>query len=118
MVDCKFEESAEIMYVEFNGCEDWGGMNYDICVWVDENCFTEEEISKLIEASGYDLSDDFIWSVYFEYDNIDRNGMFLETYYIDKDDEIVENGGVVADYLKKFYLLDACCAINNVLKYE
>lgn len=43
-------------------------------------------ITENIENEMYDINSDFEWYHYESYDNMDFNGHFFETIYIDKDD--------------------------------
>lgn len=71
---------------------DYGGDNYLYKIYVDEkkhNDFLKMLSNNYIEDEIWTINreqlTEFEWSYYSSYDNMDYNGFFFETMYIDKD---------------------------------
>ena len=91
-------KNMKLMRIEKIG-DDWGGDNLLFTIFLDKELLNLEYIDDKLYVINKEQSLDFKWDYYTSYDNMDYNGIFLQTVYIDKENlyHSIENGEIRVD---------------------
>ena len=65
--------------------DDFGGDNLSVKIYIDKESVCLTDIDDRLYKINKSHVCDFEWDYFFSYDNMDYNGLFFVTTYIDKD---------------------------------